>query len=73
MHKTMGRTTMGARGPPIAMKGKLVKVLSSKIMAMPGVGLLGCNHNLTSEKKIELIIKPLKIKETFMLFHLEPW
>jgi hypothetical protein len=26
MPKTMGRTTMGARGPPVAMKGKLVKV-----------------------------------------------
>jgi hypothetical protein len=38
MHKTMARTTMGARGPPVVMKGKLVKVSSSKIMAMPGVG-----------------------------------
>ncbi len=73
MHKTMASITMGARGPPVAMKGKFVKVSSSKIMAMPGVGWLGCSHNPTSEKRIELIVKPLKIKETFMLFHLEPW
>jgi len=38
MHKTMASITMGARGPPVVMKGKLVKVSSSKIMAMPGVG-----------------------------------
>lgn len=33
-------------------------------MAM--AGWLGCSHNPTSEKRIELILKPLKIKETFM-------
>jgi len=38
MHKTMARTTMGARGPLVAMKRKLANVSSSKIMAMLGVG-----------------------------------
>jgi hypothetical protein len=50
---------MGTRGPPVAMKRKLVKVSSSKIMAMLGVGWLGCSHNPTSEKRIELIVKAL--------------
>ncbi len=44
---------MGARDPQVAMKRKLIKVSSSKIMAMLGVGWLGCNHNPTSEKRID--------------------
>jgi hypothetical protein len=36
MHKTMARTTMGARRPSVAIKRKLIKVSSSKIMAMAG-------------------------------------
>jgi hypothetical protein len=38
MHKTMARTTMGVEGPLVAMKRKLVKVPSFKIMAMLRVG-----------------------------------